>query len=874
MKDQLSPWLYKPLTYHLFSPFDVVFISLVDNYKFCQRVFDPNSEKFNESSSYQVITGIFDIETCSTEDQNCIQKIFAEGKVNDSLKDFVHITHFKVNNGLLIGNGQLMIHAVILKIKEQLKGAHFMIFKSFSWSEIVLIQFGQDFGVLQKNIVDIREYKLKHISQHYELGTLINQSLYHFFMGDGDFAEKERSIEDCNIFVDSHSYNGVEFGKFNAKYNENDCEYNQVNFKSSIELQVKPGHMGYLVQTLNSKKNLFDTNLVKFKNGKTDYLLKEVEYTKFISNYRINREMRLPHSELRYHIRKMKTNYLYEFEPKSISGSDFGFVDISTFLSKKYSIAVHKLRDNIRSLKISRHLREKIKKALSNYNNLIKDTVLYGEFIELRRFVEYLVEELNREVSQVAQSLKNPLKYTNGEVGRCDTVRDLELKITRLLEVFEDAFDNRVHNNYLYEEINEFSIDFNSAINQVNTIHDFLVKCTNNLLFPLSKDQIIVTQNDIDSKSNAVNVNYNVYHYLEPALIYTTLIKEVMNGFLFKAAVIDDDRKIKYLYHPDAFVGTRSRLLSELSGLLNDKQYTLLSKFDFHYFFTDIAKMSITYLYDYDLYWYWSWTYFLQDSNLYMVDGCVNDQLFQKELLRVCLIKNLLGNDADKVDFVKCPIPELFGHWLNHIENCELLSKNILQLNWLKESVSEFSGYIFRQLSDSINDRPPIHYWGGGCNHESEIGRANATDANRISVGIYTLVSKKNEQLDHASLWLQYISTLSRCMLVNYKENKRFIPELIREDQHIYLIMAVGHALLRSTQQSQSKIRLLARDMLKGTPKCEQVMHDSGTIFVDPTGGFFYNSALLRSERMQLINNIMEDLWDLAMRDKKRLFEA
>ncbi|MBK8644412.1 MAG: hypothetical protein IPN15_20025 [Saprospiraceae bacterium] len=349
---------------------------------------------------------------------------------------------------------------------------------------------------------------------------------------------------------------------------------------------------------------------------------------------------------------------------------------------------------------------------MSNYNNLIKDTVLYGEFIELRRFVEYLVEELNREVSQVAQSLKNPLKYTNGEVGRCDTVRDLELKITRLLEVFEDAFDNRVHNNYLYEEINEFSIDFNSAINQVNTIHDFLVKCTNNLLFPLSKDQIIVTQNDIDSKSNAVNVNYNVYHYLEPALIYTTLIKEVMNGFLFKAAVIDDDRKIKYLYHPDEFVGTRSRLLSELSGLLNDKQYTLLSKFDFHYFFTDIAKMSITYLYDYDLYWYWSWTYFLQDSNLYMVDGCVNDQLFQKELLRVCLIKNLLGNDADKVDFVKCPIPELFGHWLNHIENCELLSKNILQLNWLKESVSEFSGYIFRQLSDSINDRPPIHYWG------------------------------------------------------------------------------------------------------------------------------------------------------------------
>lgn len=51
--------LFTPSTYHLYSHFDIAFISIVDNFKFPQRVFEPISkdEEKLKSVSYQILSG-------------------------------------------------------------------------------------------------------------------------------------------------------------------------------------------------------------------------------------------------------------------------------------------------------------------------------------------------------------------------------------------------------------------------------------------------------------------------------------------------------------------------------------------------------------------------------------------------------------------------------------------------------------------------------------------------------------------------------------------------------------------------------------------------------------------------------------------------
>ena len=59
--DQRFEHLYKPAVFHVYSHFDVAFISLVDNFKFSQRVFEPMnlnpSDEKIKSVSYQILSG-------------------------------------------------------------------------------------------------------------------------------------------------------------------------------------------------------------------------------------------------------------------------------------------------------------------------------------------------------------------------------------------------------------------------------------------------------------------------------------------------------------------------------------------------------------------------------------------------------------------------------------------------------------------------------------------------------------------------------------------------------------------------------------------------------------------------------------------------
>jgi len=925
---------YRPLVFHLFGSFDVVLISLIDNYKFCQKVFDIDSTDYGVSTNYQILTGFYDKKYYPNNSFEDLRNYFPEdNKRVDKLSNFkfVHITNFKLNNGLLIGNGNTFLDAVMTKLHGELNKANadFLIFKSFNWSEITLIQFGDELVELQERIIEFRELSLASLDNSV-FEFVINNSLYNYIHNDLDDT-KEWDINYSHIFVDSHSYSGVDYFEFNKNYKELKIQnpYENVSFKSSIELQVKPGHLNAIYDILKSpddnsektvnnlemqigdsgkpvdnsgKEKIFDETTLKFKNGKTDYLVKETDHNKFVSNYNVNQIYRHGKRLLSHHVRRLKTNFLFDIKEykniennssKNNGNSKYGITNFSKILSTNYSIDVAGLKINIKKLGVSRQLREKILKAFYNYNNLIRDVILFGEFIELKAFLKLLKDDIDAEVCNLNSFFKNPINDSLQTINYAKyyAVRRLENKWKIVLEIYEEAYQNRVHNNYLYEDLNEFSIDFNSAVNQVNTVHDFMVKTVNNLFFPDSKDQIIVTQNAIDTKSNIVNVNYNVYHFLEPSLIFTTLFKEIINGLELRFGKKNNlnDRNI-LLSDENYFKTLKEEIRFDIEYELTETQKILFEEFDFFYFFADIAKLAYTFLFDYELYEYWSWTYFLQDSSHYLNYGLPEESLFKKEFFRISLIKAFFEDDKSKV---KCPTSDLFDLWQNSIEEIYKLANKIVDNEKFKTAIYEYSEYIFvkcfrlkdeeftemsdkqlKEISDKILKK--ISKLSIKIFHETDNFDAEKLISYEIGIAKcidVTLGNSRGATEFYNILKLLKASSL-KCSVNLEKGETPDLNEIFElEKGSFYIISALSHAVLSTFFKKGKKLKFLNRNREDGIPfPISKNSIGEPSVYVDPLGGYFHNCSALKNEFFTINNIVTNTLWHYALIDKKRLF--
>ena len=893
--------LYRPLVYHLFGSFDVVFISLIDNYKFCQKIFNLEPSPSGKPINFQIVIGSCLLEHCCERSVMDFKEVFPS--LNDRKKTknhkyptFTHITNFKINNGLLIGNGIKLIEAITKKLNEKLSGTgiKYLIVNSFNWAEITLIQLGDSLKQMQQNVINFRELALHNIDDHDEIAK---RSLYGRLKDNGHLkcftTENNYDLDDIlqsHLFVDTHSYSGVHYDLFNAEKEQAKESFKDIPFKSSIEIQVKPGHFKHLKQFIETgtygeyllhdlatggSENLFEVHKLKFKNGKTDYLVKEKKHEDLYSNYVINKTYKAQSSDFRNHIRKVKTNYLFDITEDTLEENDPGKVfgkpsqgikDFGKFIGQNFTIEEDHLKDNLKTLGVSRHLREKVIKAIYNYNNIIQDVILYNEFIELRDFLKYILKDIDDKAKIVKYFFTDSLKAIVEHFKDLNpfSISELEQNWLADLDVFEEAYNNRVHNNYLYEDINEFSIDFNSAINQINAIQDFTVKTFNNVFFPKCRDQIIVTQNEIESKSNVLNVNYNVYHYMEPSLIFSSLMKEVLNGFKSKAVG----------YHDDYFTdfGNKIKGIIDSSSFSNSVQQ-LIQDFNFEYFFSDLAKYIFTFLYDYDLYYHWTWTYFLQNTNVYTAIGLPDERLLNQELLRVSLINEIFNPGKE---IVQNPIPELFHYWQKNIGEITPIAKQLVTNDYLKSETRKFLKFIFKVFSvqnsskllrkineyeypnndnfdDGIKKTEQLLAFGDSANTTHEISRPLEK-----SKKILKLIHKKS---------LNYKKILSAEQAVIDHDLQG-----LKADTFIY-ISAVSHAtLLILKDEMGNNLDLLRRDWNDGQPNIKFIKNAKNTLLIDSCGGFFSTNLKDRRKQFGIKNAIILSLWNKVSIDKLRLF--
>lgn len=670
-------FLYKPLKFYILGDYDVCYISLINNFKFSHRLFEPKSEEDKtvyNAHSFQSYSGF------ALNEKASLEGIFS----NNASTYFIGVINLKLNNGLLIGNGLKFIEAVYKHLKSILGDTPFIISQTFSWFEISLIVFINNPIELTDVLCKIRMSEFKDLNDE---GNLTD-SLYHELYNK----KHSKTILNTSLFADTHTYFG-----FNDKLITNGLsnpyvkgfmkfvEVHNIDLETEIEWQVKPGHIFELEDVLKSHKYLkasFKFDKKKIVLGKCDYMLQEG--TKDImSNFHLIRYIhRKNECELYRHIRKVRTYVFLDGEDINIfyKKRDTFFLwdnELDKLAVKSREFA--KVDKQLKSLKVSRQVRIKILKIFSNYNNGIQDAIQFPYFLDFTIFIKNLIKLINENHEECQSKVKS--------------IKELETLLNEHIKVFQEGYNVRFLNGYQFENISDFDLDFNSSIQQLLTSYGTLVYEYGKLFYTNKNKPYypIIQLNNIDTVSNYLSINYAIHHLTSPEFVFSTLLKEILNHLQH-----DNDNLKKELFKLKTKLKSYLEIINE-SYLDDIIENGLL---DFNYLIIDGLRYLITFNGDFELFEHWFWSYNFQNPSLFDTSGMFNEDHLRKEMLRILLVKNFYEVDYKLIN----PTPELYNYWDRHYGKVEKISHDLIGM--LKEFKFDdiINAVTFNYLENYKND--------------------------------------------------------------------------------------------------------------------------------------------------------------------------
>ena len=859
-------YLYKPLKYHLFGHFDLAFISIIDSYKFAQRVFDNSKNDFDSKSnlSYQIQCGTILSFSDFTKIDNYLS-LYASKNLDllYSAYPYMQIANLKLNNGILIGNGNTFLTLVLEKLKVIFNSESDVIniiSNSYNWSDLTFVILSKSSKAIFETMLKLRQLIVVQLFEDEESAlnsSIINNSLY---KGKFNYAKKE--IIKSHVFVDTHSYMGVAFDLYK---NNSPIFHTNEPFKTNIEWQIKPGHFSSFYKEIN-KESIF-SNKIYYKNGKTDFITIESNPVTIQSNQKIFTSLR--NSEAKQHIRKLKTKPIYE-----LSEHHLEYEESECVLNMKEKLVVNKindlplLNDILKKINLSRQLRMKIQKAFHNYNNGITDSISYVFFIDFKPFLEFFktrIITLGKQIDHIlAGNNTNLSDIERLNVGAIESLFD------KILQAFEEAYNDRFLNNYNFEDLNDFKIDFNTSVTQIITTYDPIIKELSSSLLAEAPG-ILVRQNELNTESNIISINYNVFHLIEPPLIFNTVVKELLNSLDFNFTKEAKFREI--------LGSSRNLIKNELSK--GNKNSVIFDDFDFQYFKIDVIKFLYTFNGNTELYVFWSWIYFLQNTSLYSSIGFVMESNFNRELFRILLVvatfdKNYLLNNR-----IESPVPELFSYWEKNYTRFKSTALEVIETEAFNELVITLLD-IYRNniVTNEVNEVIPSQVFKDfrGKKENNPPDYKILLDEYRMKAKadvIQRMFRKYNNNSSNMNIVRDRWETLELSYIFMHREfelGKSFswgstkMREHSEESGSMFFNRISYTTLMWYFKKMDGKINLLRRDYSTGQPMESFIMaKDRETIFIDPQGDFFITSNTLRKSTMKFKHAVYHSLWHLAL---------
>lgn len=872
-KSILTPVLYNPLRYYILGNYDIAYVSLIDNFKFAQRLFEPGNRNTDKKSifsphSFQSFTGI------NNHGKDELKNFFFQHLKGDISKSkyFLGICNLKLNNGFLIGNGNLYINEVKEKIRSlvisynskvsEFNKVEILLLQTFSWFEFSLIIFTNNPASISEIMTSLRGLSIISLKNKKQL---LDNSLYSSL-----YKGSRENLAKANVFADTHTYVGlhadlINKGESNDFVNKflTDVSEHEIKLLTEIEWQVKPGHMHLLVNLLEKSKLNEHLKLEKryMLAGKTDYYIQE-KSDSILTNFRLLRLLFDKKVKIFDHIRKVQTRVLFE-GPGKKNKREKARVSLNLQSSlRKLGVPARESKrvdERLKSLKISRQIRSKINKIFSNYNNGIQDVILFPFFLDFKIFIDELMALVNEETIKWAVAkrriIKNEKEIRDFSQKQEYSVSVLEDILMKQINIFQEGFYVRTLNCYQYEDITDFDLDFNGSLQQLLSAYSSLITELAYMFYSKKPYQYgpVVQLNLKDTLGNYNSINYYVHHLSSPEFVFATVTKEILNN------VQSDTEVLNRIF--ESFEELKKNLSWE-NRHLKDFIESQIIRID--YSITDTVRFIVSYDMDFDLFYYWFWTHNLQNPLLFDKSGLMNEIHFQKELFRVLFVAKYFNIDIDS-ERLYCPLPELYTFWERHFHKmCDITDSfiKVLKTTAIDEDKKDeklhflFSVYLNARANQYIDKIIPEEFETPASIPESADYKVNLlkklTSGSSPMLVRHTLFGKKD--------------ALFEMFTKGNKAADKYRNSLAYTQWHMLSY------LKEIMSGNNNKISFLRRNWDSGLPLRSFILANQKKHLykVDQTGGLFFSDMSKLNAYMKLSSKALLDLIHLSMISKKK----
>ncbi len=610
--------LYKPVAYRMFGNYGITILSLIDEYAFGCRIFNPGHISSDNNEKQYKYKSVVVIGSSETSDENAYLLPRADKTFLAKKKryPFIGVIRLKLDYRVLIGRGLDAIEKIKAKI-ESLKTnlVECLVVDTYDNDELVTIAFSNDLDNLYPYLDGIRKLTCRDVGIDCPQGC--------------DNVSK-------HVFASCHISFGYDIGfSFGNVGNEN---FQQAKFSSTITinclLETKPGHRDVLCNILSEKlKDFVDNSEPWLRRTITGGSIVHAQIP--ITAVESLQKIAYADTDFISHVRRIKLtlNDDRQVSTSSQIGNHFKSSNVCKLFPEN---DISEVKTVLKQLGVSKIVRDRLLALLDLFNDC-----------GANKLQSYYFEQLKNSVCNLKKVLYDAL---NGD----SDLWMIEASLNEEINAFETAFYNRIHNNMTPNTILEYSGGIQQHLQAFGFAYKKIVEILdrNN-----SNVQYTCITGEEKVSSVRTHIELNINHIIYPQLFATTVWKEAAN---FSNIVLDrlnerpglseDGLEIirqintyrSFIRDSSSFDVIKNSLYQETDLNKNDIVYavidSLIDKELVKYTISDYIVYHFAFQRNFQMMWHFYMKVLLQTSSAYHRLGKIKRRAFVFVLMRLMLV--------------------------------------------------------------------------------------------------------------------------------------------------------------------------------------------------------------------------------------------
>lgn len=498
---------YSPKIFNIFGDYDLAIISLIDDFDFALRTFTPFNPDFVDPDKKDDTGSAFEHQILLTSivrsslDKNVTNN--QSNPLDHFWKPLLVITKIKLSSYFLMELGAQFIENVVDIIEIELSNIkeekNWFVLRSYSWHELTIVCTAHEYEPILDVIKKIRGYSFSDL-----IGKKIVDP------SSRDEVKKIYEIEDSHYIIKiTHTTYGF-CSDLNSQNDTNVKIYNitrllakggKLNFIGNLILKSFPGQLS-----------------VKYSIGKSDLVITPARH-EGISIKDFIKLIDIVSNQLNGSIISFNSFLLSNSslctdtdEPSKPKVKEYNhFINSLQFSPARIKVII----DNLRSKAIVKLLRDGIVNVYGEFNCGITDPILYSNFFEQFRFLNFLEEKLSRIHNIKKIALRNDY-------------------VEKVLNYFSISYNNRFQQSFIMNDITDNNIFFKGGVQNLLSAYSFISDLyTESInMEPL----ILYIQGHSDIKSDSMRISLNYIHITQPAIVIHHIVYEATLVFIHRLA--------------------------------------------------------------------------------------------------------------------------------------------------------------------------------------------------------------------------------------------------------------------------------------------------------------------------------------------------